>query len=276
MSADKERDKLRKKEEKELRDSQKETQSLLASSYVKIDENKKLIKRYTPVVGVGSFICSSCIIDDAKNIIGIENPEILEVKTHEEDNEEINDIAFGALIKIINQKNLGVNFFIVNADNLQENKNPGVLFLGVTLSEMKAEETKAEFFERVRQMFITLGITKDKSEEETEDNHHETYPVNYLIDVCINYTEQEHEDDIDDHEIGFDEGFGEGIDEYYFRTQVALYKMYKNKKLKNLYSFLDDLHNTLHGMDGDEFKRYVKAFNKYIKKEKKKEIEGDD
>ncbi len=280
MSDDKERDKLRKKEEKELRDSQDKVKSILASSYVQINENAKLIKRYTPVVGVGAFICTGCIIDSAKNIIGVENPDILGIPAHNNDSEELTDIAFGCLIKIIEASKPTTKFFIVNPENLQENKAEGVLFLGVLLSDMKDEETRTEFFERVKHELMNLGLMKNKLDEdmtEEEIQHHEDFfKIDYLVDVCINFTEQANEDEMDDLDIGFDEGFDAGSDEYHYRMQVALYKMYKGKKVRNLYKFLDDLHNTLFGLDEDEFKRYSKAFQKYIKKEKKKEIEGDE
>lgn len=274
------RDFLRKQEEKELRDIQKDaSKSPMISAYQEIDDDVKLVKRYTPIVGVGSFICTGCIIDSAKNIIGIENPEILQINTHEDESEEMVGQAFACLVKIIEAKKPLVKMFIVDPQHLQENKAEGVLFLGVTLSEMKEDETRANFFERVKQEFMSLGLMKDKVDEDMteEDNLHyqESFTVNYLTDVCVNYTEQTNKDDIDDHEIGYDEGRSDGIDEHYYMIQLALYKMFKGKKIKSLSVFLDELHNTIEGMDSNDMTRYGKAYQKWLKKEKKREIEGD-
>lgn len=276
MSDNKERDKLRKKEEKELRESES---TLINSDIFGFDKNKKYVKRYVPINAVGSFFCTGCIIDSAKNIIGLQNPEILEINSHQDGADFLNT-AFGCLMKIIQAKKPTLKLLIINPLSLQTNNIDGVLFLGVDASEMNDEESKKEFFDRVKQEFMSLGLMKDKLDEDMteEDKQHyqEYFDVDYLNDVCINYTEQVDEDDIDDHDIGYEEGFGDGFDVRYYKIQVALYKMFKNKRLKNFYQFMDDLHNTMVGMDLKQFNRYEKAFQKYLKKEQKKEIEGDE
>ena len=89
-------------------------------------------------------------------------------------------------------------------------------------------------------------------------------------------SEKENEDDVDDIDIGYGYGITDGIDENYTMIKVALYKMFKKGKINNLDFMLDEIHNTIEGMDNADFKIWVKNFKKYIKNKRKEESHLED
>ena len=68
-----------------------------------------------------------------------------------------------------------------------------------------------------------------------------------------------------------------GMERNYILIQIALYKMFKKKKLKDLDFILDEINNTIGGMSESDLKVWTKNFKKYLDKKNKKEqnIEGD-
>jgi len=242
----------------------------------------QLTKRQTPLTAIGTFVCCHCIIESAKNIIGLDFPEILQLETHgEKDDEEYTEVAIKCLSQIVVNNKLETSLFVIDSRVLLNHNLPGTLFIGSKIESMGEDETKKQFIERIKNELISLDLMKNKVDEDMTDDDNEHYnnmfDINLLSDIIVVFTEKENEDDVDDLDIGFEEGMMEGIENQYYLIQVALYKMSKKKKIKDLDYILEEIHNTIKGMDSADFKLWSNNYKKYCKKKLKKEqnIEGD-
>ncbi len=244
--------------------------------------DKKLTKRYAPFNAIGSFVCSHCVIESAKNIIGMDFPEIFQVETHKNATDEtINALAMKCIMNIIAKNKLGNSLFGIDGKLFMTNNYPGTLFVGANIESIGDNETKIEFFERIKTEIVSLELLKTKVDDDmTEDDvqhYNEMFEVKLLSDIVVMYTKKESEEDVDDMDIGYETGMFDGVEENYHLIRVALYKMAKKRKIKNLDYILDEIQNTIGGMDEHDLKVWSKNFKKYMDKKTKKEqnIEGE-
>ena len=242
----------------------------------------QLTKRYRPFHAIGSFMCSHCIIESAKNIIGMEFPEILQMTTHKEGNDEfISELAIKCMIKIIVKKELSNSLFPIDGKLFLVNNFPGTVFIGASTETIADDETKSDFFERIKKEIMSLELMKDKVDDDMSEEDHQHYgelfDIKLLSDIVVLFTKKEDENDVDDIDIGYEEGMNAGMERNYILIQIALYKMFKKKKLKDLDFILDEINNTIGGMSESDLKVWTKNFKKYLDKKNKKEqnIEGD-
>lgn len=243
---------------------------------------KDLIKRYTPLSAIGTFFCSHCIVDSAKNILAMEKPELMQVATHDKKkSEDLNVLALQCMAEILAKYQLNTSLFALDAMFLLNHSIPGTIFVGARTDTIGDTETKMDFFERIKNEIVRLELMKNKVDEDMSEgeveHYHEMFEMQYLSDIVVTLSQRLDEDDVDDLDIGYEKGMMDGMDGKYYTVQVALYKMFKKKKIKDLDFILEEIHNTIHGMDGNDFKIWSKNFKKYTSKKLKKEqnIEGD-
>lgn len=244
------------------------------------------VKRYEPIHGVGTFVCSDCVVDTCKNYVLEDFPEITQINTHDEseiNESEMNQVALKSLIILIKKFPPKLPLFILDAMHLLNNSSPSSLFIGTTFDSMELDETKKDFFERIGNDLINLNLFNEEeknrdnlSKEELGNHKHIDLEIEVLNDVYTIFTEKQNENDVDDLDIGFDEGLEAGMKSHYSQVLVALYKMYKKKKIKDLDNFIDELKNTICGMSSEEFDIWEKKFIAYEKKRKEKIELGDE
>lgn len=242
---------------------------------------KNLTKRYMPLSAIGTFFCSHCIVDSAKNVLAMDFPELLQVATHGKNSDDLNQLALKCLSEILVKKKLNGSLFAIDSTFLMNHNFSGTIFVGAKTDTITETETKNDFFERIKKEIVELELLKtkvdeDMSEDEVE-HYHSMFVIQYLSDIIVMLTKKEDDNDVDDLDIGYEEGMQDGMDGKYYSVQVALYKMYKKKKIKNLDFILEEIHNTLQGMDMNDFKLWSRNFRKYTSKKLRKEqnIEGE-
>lgn len=253
------------------------------------DTEPELVKRYIPVAGIGTFLCVHCIVEAAKSFVLDEFPEIMQIETHLEDEEyddvnEMTQLAMRCMLILAKKFLPSDNIMFIDAGQLINNKHPGAIFIGRNYEDMDFQETKINFIERTKKDLMNFQVFNNNNENENKDNLTKETPediaeheheldqleIGPLVDVCITFSEKEDEDDMDDYDHGREAGIEEGIDANYERVQVALYKMFKNKKIKNLDFLIDEIHDTICGMNGDDFEIWQKNYGKYMNKRKAK------
>ncbi len=245
-----------------------------------------MVKRYVPVAAIGSFLCSHCIVEAAKNYVLSEFPEISYVETHLDDEDydderEMTQIAMKCLTILVKKFTPQDNIFFLDANQLVNNTHRGTIFIGRNFEEMTFEESKIDFIERTKMDLMNLQVFNKKEEKnkdnlttnketlEPEEHAHEIddeLEIGSLTDVYTIFTEKANEDDKDDYDRGHEAGLGDGIDSNYEWVKVALYKMFKMKKIKNLDFLIEEINNTIMGMGVDEFNVWKIGFLKYTLK----------
>ncbi len=170
---------------------------------------KDVTKRYLPVHGIGTFICANCIVESSKNFILDEFPEVIGIETHKEEANEntpyMADIALKCLIFMAKKFPPTVNMFFLDAEDLLNNSTPGTIFIGCSFDDMNNEESKPEFFQRVKNEILAMNIMRDKQDEDMDDEEKEHYKemleIGTLMDTYVAFSEKEDENDVDDHDI---------------------------------------------------------------------------
>jgi hypothetical protein len=245
----------------------------------------ELIKRYIPVSGIGTFMCCECIIEAAKNFVLDEFPEVIGIETHSDqttyNSDQLTEIALKCLIILSKKFPPNITMFFLNGDTLQNTNTPGTIFIGCSHDDMKPDETKIDFIERVRTEIIALNVMRDKDDSDMDDiekeHYKETFEIGSLLDISVAFDEKEDEEEQDDLDIGYANGISDGIEQQYYLVQVALYIMFKKKKIKDLDFMLEEIHNTISGMMGEDLKIWEKNFKKWTisNKKKKSHLEDD-
>lgn len=247
---------------------------------------ENLVKRYSPIHMFGTSICSDCLIESAKNMIGLENPEILQIETHskteEYDLEERDNIALKCLKQIM-EKNK-INLSVLLPSDMMFNYSHGSIFFGRNVSEIEKNQTIENFAEKISSEIKSLNLFKEAKEkimEDVDDEHEVVDEINIigLQDIMIFYDKRKHAEDVDDEDIGMENGFNFGMENGFLLAKVALYKMHKKKILpKNfdeMIEILDGMKMNLH-VNSEEFKIWVEKFKKYLDKKKKIEDNEND
>lgn len=236
------------------------------------EELKEMVKRQVPFVAMGGSICSYCIIEKSKNIIGLEMPDILTLPDHEKlremlDEEKADELAVECLSTIAKKVDLDDdNLTYCKISQLENQRTYGSLFVGILLQKIRPDETLTQLKERVVENYHKMGLLDDISEDSEEiklnaDN------VAILDDIFFFYTEKEDEDDMDDFDEGSDAGYETGSAIEHFLAKLAIYRCLKNRKYKEIDTFLEDFDAAMENFKADDnfLNKWTKKYQDEIK-----------
>lgn len=239
---------------------------------------KQMVKRQIPFTAMGGSICSYCIIEKSKNIIGLEMPDILTLPEHDEMREILEDhqadeLAF-ACIKTIAEK-IGLNddeITFCRLSSLENQKSFGSIFVGLLIQKMKPDENMAKFRSRIIENFQKMGLIGAELDGSVNTWENEDKPLNNSTDIVLFediyffYTEKEHDDDLDDYDEGNEDGFENGSTVEHFLARLAIYRCLKNRKIKEMDAFLEDFDAAMENFKADSnfLKRWTKKYKEDI------------
>lgn len=225
-----------------------------------------MVKRVIPFAAVGGLVCSYCIIEKSKNLVGLELPDILTLPNHDEmlsmmEVEQADDLAFSCLEAIVKKNGIKENeATFCRASNLQNNNSPGSIFIGLLIKHIALDETMSEFRTRVKDLYEKLGMS-EADIETIERNQENVKELTFVEDLFFFYTNREDETDTDDFDSGIDAGYEEGALLERILARIAIYRILKNKKARDIDLFLEDFNSILENLKSD---------NKFLQKWTKK------
>lgn len=259
----------------------------LVDYLAKISEGK--IKKYRVISGEFALICSDCIIERAKEVIGFKYPELIQMQTHSESEEDADEneifmrdqLAHFCLKEMMGDDPVYKNLTHGMTYTFEElNLGAGFIFLGANYSEMMPEETLADFrartFEAISKLGVAIQSYKGSAPEETfEASDHVTF--NKLVDVIHYFVSPHGSEDKDDFDRGEASGKETGFISGALLTRVAMSKLV-TKKAVNIDCPLEDLIEEIISLSQrylSSTKTYKKDLAKYLEFIKEKDVDDE-
>lgn len=247
---------------------------------------ENFIRRQVPINFGGMFIPSTVIIDSARDLLFLEEPELMQLNLQEEVEEDFwDDLALDCINKIIKKSEHNKVLQAFNTKSFNDVYHPGSIFVGSSILTMKNDETKDMFLMRVLGYIKSLNIKLDgkkildtissDSDTITEDLDFNAEEPSYVTMVIISeiytfYSPPTFDGETDEIREAFLAGSSDGVkialDEANDLVNIALYKLYVRKKFtKNFLSFLDDFRGTITSLSNEpERELWEQRFNKFV------------
>lgn len=266
-----------------------------ADDYMKKQAEGK-VKHHSSLSGVFCTICSSCVLDRMKEVLGIQYPELLQVRCHDfeddgsfDENFIIDRLAALSLKEVLVKEKSP----LICGDNYEVQPvldGAGAIFVGLEFKHMKPAETLTDFKIRAFRMLMELGLVfavdpygegvhkqVEVPEEAVSDIAVTTFIVRNVVKA--EFLSPEFDGEEDDFDRGVREGTEDGFNAGAFTCRVALW----NKFMKGQFAMkdgvkfsdlLEDLITQIERYDKSEktFKKDAETYIEFVKKEDVDEI----
>jgi hypothetical protein len=237
---------------------------------------EELVKRQVPLTAMGGAVCSYCIIEKSKNIIGLEMPDILTLPEHDKmvdllEDHQADELAFKCIETIAKKVGLDEeNLTYCRLSSLENQKTFGSLFIGLMVQKMKPDENLSQFRDRIIENYQKMGLIDvefDSIADPENPSLSRDAQIGLFSDIFFFYSEKQHEDDRDDFDEGSDAGFETGCTMEHFLAKLAIYRCLKNRKIKEIDTFLEDFDSAMENfkVDNGFLAKWTKKYNQEIK-----------